>query len=622
MADSKKGGGGGGGGAGGDNNLSQYKYAAMSNLVLQADRRFVTRRGDDSTGDPESLAGRIRLGDMGSRTAREAAPARPPAQEQARKRKRTEPVQSSRAAGILSQADLSIEGLRYRPRTVATKDVYDLIATNVAQKMGGDYGLAVTASATDSILEYLKDEGLKDFDKKKEIDDILGITLSSKEFNQLVNLGKKITDYDAQDEDEEMGDEGGDGADIDERQGVAVDFGDESEEEEGGGRTFEVREDDEESEDELAMGTEEVADDSAGPPPDATAGDEDDEVEDDGMVLENRRQKAPQEARDPDTVAAHDIDAYWLQRQIGSVYEDAHTQSEKTREAEAIMGDKDDSGEAKLLREVENDLMELFDYEHHELVGKLVKNREKIVWVTRWRRAAEDDDARLAVEKDMVNAGHARILKELRGRDDASAAEGAPKMKVKLDPMELDANMVVKEEQEGAKDGLVGGLQPRKTLNLEDLKFDQGNHLMTNQNVKLPTGSTKRTFKGYEEIHVPAPKRKQDANEPPLMPTSQLPAWARPGFGTSQTLNRIQTRCFPSAFADDGNMLICAPTGSGKTNVAMLAMLREIGKHRDPTTGDIALDEFKIIYIAPLKALVQEQVGNFGKRLEGYGIKV
>ena len=244
MADQKK----------GDNPLGQYKYAAMSNLVLQADRRFVTRRGDENTGDPESLAGRINLGDMGSRTAREAAPARPQAQEQVRKRKRTEPVQSSRAAGILSQADLNIEGLRYRPRTAATKDVYDLIATNVAQKMGGDYGLAVTASATDSVLEYLKDENLKDFDKKKEIDDILGITLSSKEFNQLVNLGKKITDYDAQDEDEEMGDEAGEGAELDERQGVAVDFGDEDEEEEGGGRTFEVRDEDEESEDELAMG--------------------------------------------------------------------------------------------------------------------------------------------------------------------------------------------------------------------------------------------------------------------------------------------------------------------------------------------------------------------------------
>ncbi|KAK4565331.1 Pre-mRNA-splicing helicase BRR2 [Recurvomyces mirabilis] len=613
MADRK-----GGGAGSGDNNLSQYKYAAMSNLVLQADRRFVTRRGDDSTGDPESLAGKIRLGDMGSRTAREAAPARAPAQEQARKRKRTEPVQSSRAAGILSQADLNIEGLRYRPRTAGTKDTYDLIATNVAQKMGGDYGLAVTASATDSILEYLKDDGLKDFDKKKEIDDILGVHLSSKEFNTLVNLGKKITDYDAQDEDEEMGDDGGEGGDMDERQGVAVDFGDEEEEEEEGGRTFEVRDEGDESEDEMAMGGEEAGEEDEG---EAKVAEEDDEVEDDGMVIENRRRQTRREDDDPDIVPAHEIDVYWLQRQIGQVYEDAHTQSEKTKTAEEIMGDKDESGEEKPLREVENDLMELFDYEHNKLVGKLVKNRNKVVWVTRWRRAAEDESARLVVEKEMVNEGHARILKELRGRDDAQTNEGAPKLKVKLDPMELDAKVPVKEGEPAPKDGLIGGLQPRKTLNLDDLKFDQGNHLMTNSNVKLPQGSTKRTFKGYEEIHVPAPKKRADANAP-LIPTSQLPAWARPGFGTSQSLNRIQTRCFPSAFEDDGNMLICAPTGSGKTNVAMLAMLREIGKHRNPETGDINLDEFKIVYIAPLKALVQEQVGNFGKRLEPYGIQV
>ncbi|KAK5124119.1 hypothetical protein LTR85_001822 [Meristemomyces frigidus] len=604
----------------GDNGMGQYKYAAMSNLVLQADRRFVSRRGDETTGDPESLAGRINYNDMGSRTAREAAPVRPPAQEQARKRKRTEPVQSSRAAGILSQADLNVEGLRYRPRTAATKDVYDLMATNVAQKMGGDYGLAVTASATDSVLEYLKDDGLKDFDKKKEIDDILGINLSSKEFNQLVNLGKKITDYDAQDEDDEMGDDAGDGADIDERQGVAVDFEDEDEVEEGGGRTFEVREEDEESEDELGMGTAEVVGEDAEPPAGEAADDE--EEEDDAMVIKNRRRQVAREDRDPNVVPAYEIDAYWLQRQIGQVYEDAHIQSEKTRNAEQIMGKIDESGEEKPLREVENDLMELFDYDHHELVGKLVKNRDKIVWVTKWRRAAEDETARVAVEKDMINAGLASILKELRGRDEAQAGHIAPKLKVKLDPMDLDATIPAKGEKDGVKDGLVGGLQPRKTLNLDDLKFDQGNHLMTNQNVKLPQGTVKKTFKGYEEIHVPAPKRKPDANEQPLMPTSQLPAWARPGFGSSQSLNRIQTRCYPSAFEDDGNMLICAPTGSGKTNVAMLAMLREIGKHRDPQTGEINLDEFKIIYIAPLKALVQEQVGNFGKRLEPYGIQV
>lgn len=49
--------------------------------------------------------------------------------------------------------------------------------------------------ATDIILEYLKDEDLKDFEKKEEIEDVLGTCLSSEEFNELVDLGKKITDY-------------------------------------------------------------------------------------------------------------------------------------------------------------------------------------------------------------------------------------------------------------------------------------------------------------------------------------------------------------------------------------------------------------------------------------------
>lgn len=39
-------------------------------------------------------------------------------------------------------------------------------------------------------------------------------------------------------------------------------------------------------------------------------------------------------------------------------------------------------------------------------------------------------------------------------------------------------------------------------------------------------------------------------------------------------------------------------------------MLREIGKHVNPD-GSINGDEFKIVYVAPMKSLVQEMVGNF-----------
>ncbi|KAG0010834.1 DEIH-box ATPase, partial [Podila clonocystis] len=39
-------------------------------------------------------------------------------------------------------------------------------------------------------------------------------------------------------------------------------------------------------------------------------------------------------------------------------------------------------------------------------------------------------------------------------------------------------------------------------------------------------------------------------------------------------------------------------------------------------TGIINKDQFKIVYIAPMKALVQEMVGNFGKRLAPFGLSV
>jgi pre-mRNA-splicing helicase BRR2 len=52
-----------------------------------------------------------------------------------------------------------------------------------------------------------------------------------------------------------------------------------------------------------------------------------------------------------------------------------------------------------------------------------------------------------------------------------------------------------------------------------------------------------------------------------------------------------------------------------QANVALLAILNE-------TTGTIDLDAFKIVYVAPMKALVQEMVGNFTARLSAFSIRV
>uniref|UniRef100_A0A7N8XRZ3 Activating signal cointegrator 1 complex subunit 3 n=1 Tax=Mastacembelus armatus TaxID=205130 RepID=A0A7N8XRZ3_9TELE len=168
---------------------------------------------------------------------------------------------------------------------------------------------------------------------------------------------------------------------------------------------------------------------------------------------------------------------------------------------------------------------------------------------------------------------------------------------------------------------ILQSVAPRQLLDLEDLAFTQGSHFMANKRCQLPDGSFRKQRKGYEEVHVPALKPKPFSEDEVLVGIEKLPKYAQAGFEGFKTLNRIQSKLFKTTMETDENLLVCAPTGAGKTNVALMAMLREIGKHIN-MDGTINVDDFKIIYIAPMRSLVQEMVGSFSKRLASYGITV
>uniref|UniRef100_A0A8U7P132 U5 small nuclear ribonucleoprotein 200 kDa helicase n=1 Tax=Corvus moneduloides TaxID=1196302 RepID=A0A8U7P132_CORMO len=91
---------------------------------------------------------------------------------------------------------------------------------------------------------------------------------------------------------------------------------------------------------------------------------------------------------------------------------------------------------------------------------------------------------------------------------------------------------------------------------------------------------------------------------------------AVPGFGV-----QLRGALSPGQAGRRGERRGRCLQGAGKTNVALMCMLREIGKHIN-MDGTINVDDFKIIYIAPMRSLVQEMVGSFGKRLATYGITV
>lgn len=55
---------------------------------------------------------------------------------------------------------------------------------------------------------------------------------------------------------------------------------------------------------------------------------------------------------------------------------------------------------------------------------------------------------------------------------------------------------------------LFKGRLNRKVIDLEDISFKDGSHLMANKKCQLPDGSFRKQKKGYEEVHVPALKPK------------------------------------------------------------------------------------------------------------------
>ena len=91
-------------------------------------------------------------------------------------------------------------------------------------------------------------------------------------------------------------------------------------------------------------------------------------------------------------------------------------------------------------------------------------------------------------------------------------------------------------------------------------------------------------------------------------------------FPGVKKFNAVQSAVLPFALNNQKNMLICAPTSSGKTNIAMLAILNTMGQY---LIGENQFDinKFKIVYVAPMKALVAEVTANLSLRLPGIVVR-
>eukprot|EP01124_Arcella_intermedia_P005586 TRINITY_DN13308_c0_g2_i2.p1 TRINITY_DN13308_c0_g2~~TRINITY_DN13308_c0_g2_i2.p1 ORF type:complete len:1074 (-),score=263.52 TRINITY_DN13308_c0_g2_i2:3145-6366(-) len=176
------------------------------------------------------------------------------------------------------------------------------------------------------------------------------------------------------------------------------------------------------------------------------------------------------------------------------------------------------------------------------------------------------------------------------------------------EPLEeiLDAESIIQTVNEG----------PDMTLNEPG---ERGEGPGWAQKSVLPEDAIVLEKKTYKEIVIPA-KPKPPIKHDDLIPISEFEDYAQLAFKGIKYLNPMQSKVFESAYKSNTNLLICAPTGAGKTNVAMMAILREVGQHYH--NGILSVKDFKIIYVAPMKALASEMTSSFGSKLQPLGIIV
>jgi pre-mRNA-splicing helicase BRR2 len=104
-------------------------------------------------------------------------------------------------------------------------------------------------------------------------------------------------------------------------------------------------------------------------------------------------------------------------------------------------------------------------------------------------------------------------------------------------------------------------------------RFKEGPRHMSNKEVVLPSGSKRTDAEGYDEVSVPPPERHTNESTP-LIRVDEMPDWVKPAFADVASLNPVQSAVYDTAMTTDQGMLICAPTGAGKTNIALLTILQ------------------------------------------------
>ncbi|KAG1891431.1 P-loop containing nucleoside triphosphate hydrolase protein [Suillus subluteus] len=143
-------------------------------------------------------------------------------------------------------------------------------------------------------------------------------------------------------------------------------------------------------------------------------------------------------------------------------------------------------------------------------------------------------------------------------------------------------------------------------------------HQYSGENNFRHSNKTKDNFgSNYDTVYNYRPSGHAHQKPQPVLlrPVSELPDMFRSIFKFG-VFNAIQSICFDAVFHSDENMVISAPTGSGKTVLFELSIIRMV---TDPSGTNQAA---KCVYVAPTKALCTEKYREWTTKFGSLGIPI
>lgn len=597
-----------------------YRHDEMSNKVLHVDKRLQSSPSDPlndaELSKPKSMYGRIKLSDMGQNVNNQLDPNEI---DDVKRQIKQKDISSNKSSNNNKNITSNIENrtilemdtistLRYYPSDNYNIEVYEKILKWITELLGNDIPHEIILETADILIYNLKDQSNVKGSKidsniqiQQNIENDLGISIDKQNFTDLIKLTNMITDFDSSSKNS-----------ITSRQ-----------------------------QDNTIIKTDQLSDDDSNDIEDMNALEQEllieemEETNEDGLEYEAKINNN----LDSKVVKENTLDTKLLPNKEDIVIDSI---KEKTRLPIITLINK-----AYIQRRIQLDLEE----EESIVVSSISNKVIKLLKSTQHDKNYFNEKIKSIINQDKYpnlikflfdnynNLSWGLILSENRSSDmndvfDKMKLDNCEELveenlsnskiissKKRLLKAEEGANEIEEERKQHKKILLKKQIFP-PIIDLDKIKFDQNLKLLSIDKVSLPEGSFKKVKDNYDEIYIPAPEK--PATESPLISISELPDWAQNAFPSKETvtLNQIQSKVYPKAFGSDSNLLLCAPTGGGKTNVAILGILRALSHFHNDSTKKFNLSNFKVVYIAPLKALVQEQVRELQRRLSYLGIKV